>query len=55
MNIFFTGMITILHQPELSIGVGDSLSDLNFMNKCDYRIFPRYSQIERFILDKDPS
>jgi len=37
------------HQPTLTLGVGDSLTDLPFMQRCDYRIFPRTAQIEEKI------
>jgi len=34
------------HQPELTLGVGDSITDLPFMLQCDFRIFPKNAQIE---------
>lgn len=34
------------YQPSLTLGVGDSLTDLSFMAVCDFRIFPRNVQIE---------
>jgi len=34
------------HQPELTLGVGDSMTDLPFMQQCDFRIFPKNAQIE---------
>lgn len=37
------------YQPTLTLGVGDSLTDLPFMQCCDYRIFPRAAQIEEKI------
>ncbi|KJU82476.1 hypothetical protein MBAV_005329 [Candidatus Magnetobacterium bavaricum] len=37
------------YQPRLTIGVGDSLSDLGFMTRCDYGIFPGRSQIGRLL------
>lgn len=33
----------------LMIGVGDSLSDLGFMEECDFSMFPNSSQIASFI------
>ncbi|MES0335219.1 MAG: hypothetical protein SFH39_02505 [Candidatus Magnetobacterium sp. LHC-1] len=33
------------YQPALTIGVGDSISDLGFMTHCHYGIFPGRSQI----------
>ncbi len=33
--------------PKLSLGMGDSLSDLPFMQLCDIRMIPRYAQIEQ--------
>jgi len=39
--------------PDLTIGAGDSLSDLNFMHLCDFRMFPGNSQIEKLIKNED--
>ncbi|MBF0317626.1 MAG: hypothetical protein HQL04_05565 [Nitrospirae bacterium] len=38
------------YQPRLTIGVGDGLSDLGFMTRCDYGIFPGRSQIGRLLV-----
>lgn len=36
-------------KPDLTIGMGDSQSDLSFMHACHFRIFPEKSQIERLL------
>ena len=36
--------------PKLTIGVGDSNSDWNFMDACDYKIIPKKSQINKTII-----
>ncbi|MCP4697314.1 MAG: hypothetical protein GY862_10745 [Gammaproteobacteria bacterium] len=33
------------YRPDLTIGAGDSITDLPFMRECDFRIFPKYTQI----------
>jgi predicted mannosyl-3-phosphoglycerate phosphatase (HAD superfamily) len=35
------------HGNILTVGMGDSLSDLNFMKACDYMMVPSRSQIRR--------
>jgi hydroxymethylpyrimidine pyrophosphatase-like HAD family hydrolase len=35
--------------PRLTIGVGDSISDWNFMDSCHFKIIPQNSQINRAI------
>lgn len=35
------------YQPELTIGMGDSFTDINFMNLCDFKIIPTQSQINK--------
>jgi HAD superfamily hydrolase (TIGR01484 family) len=35
------------YQPELTLGMGDSLTDWPFMQECDFRIIPKQAQIER--------
>ncbi len=37
------------YQPSLTLGVGDSLTDLSFMAVCDFRIFPKKAQIETLL------
>lgn len=37
----------------MSIGMGDSLVDINFMSLCDYMVTPRCSQIQRNCLNGD--
>jgi hydroxymethylpyrimidine pyrophosphatase-like HAD family hydrolase len=37
------------HEPKLTIGIGDSLSDWNFMDLCDYKIIPKLSKINKII------
>ncbi len=37
------------YQPSLTLGVGDSLTDLSFMTVCDFRIFPKNAQIETLL------
>jgi HAD superfamily hydrolase (TIGR01484 family) len=37
------------YQPSLTLGVGDSLTDLSFMAVCDFRIFPKNTQIETLL------
>ncbi len=37
------------YQPSLTLGVGDSLTDLSFMAVCDFRIFPKNVQIETLL------
>jgi hydroxymethylpyrimidine pyrophosphatase-like HAD family hydrolase len=37
------------YQPSLTLGVGDSLTDLSFMALCDFRIFPKNVQIETLL------
>jgi len=36
-------------KPKLTIGIGDSMSDWNFMDLCDFKIIPKNSQINRVI------
>ncbi|MEM7017897.1 MAG: HAD family hydrolase [Pseudomonadota bacterium] len=38
------------YQPTLTIGAGDSLTDLPFMHLCDFRMFPRHAQIEQLMV-----
>jgi hydroxymethylpyrimidine pyrophosphatase-like HAD family hydrolase len=33
------------YQPRLTIGAGDSITDLNFMELCDFKMIPKNSQI----------
>lgn len=40
------------YEPELTIGMGDSFSDLKFMDICDFKIIPSKSQIESLFLKK---
>jgi hydroxymethylpyrimidine pyrophosphatase-like HAD family hydrolase len=40
--------------PVLTVGVGDSLTDLGFMELCDYVIAPARSQILSFLLSQTP-
>ena len=35
------------YQPKLTIGMGDSFTDINFMNLCDFKIIPTQSQINK--------
>lgn len=35
------------HQPVLSIGAGDSLTDWGFMQACDYRLIPAGTQLDQ--------
>jgi hydroxymethylpyrimidine pyrophosphatase-like HAD family hydrolase len=35
------------YKPELTLSMGDSLSDLPFMRKCDFMIIPKNSQIAK--------
>lgn len=37
------------HQPTLTIGMGDSQTDLGFMGCCDFQMFPQQSEIARLI------
>lgn len=37
------------HQPTLTIGVGDSTTDLDFMHCCDYQVCPQHSEIARLM------
>lgn len=37
-------------EPELTIGAGDSITDLNFMKICDFKIIPKSSQIEKEVI-----
>lgn len=41
--------------PVLTVGVGDSLTDLGFMELCDYVIAPAKSQILSFLSSQTPS
>ncbi len=36
------------YQPDLTLGMGDSLTDWPFMQQCDFRIIPKNAQIETF-------
>lgn len=38
------------YSPEMTIGMGDSISDLKFMELCDFKIVPSKSQIEKLFL-----
>jgi len=38
------------YQPELTIGIGDSLTDLAFMQQCHFRVFPSNTQIESLLM-----
>ncbi|MDR0717303.1 MAG: hypothetical protein LBF50_07800 [Azoarcus sp.] len=40
------------HGEILTLGMGDSLSDLGFMRACDYALIPRASQIAAALEDK---
>ncbi len=37
------------NRPKLTIGIGDSLSDWNFMDVCHFKILPQKSQINKAI------
>jgi hydroxymethylpyrimidine pyrophosphatase-like HAD family hydrolase len=37
------------NRPKLTIGIGDSLSDWNFMDICHFKILPQKSQINKAI------
>jgi len=37
------------YQPELTLGVGDSLTDWSFMQQCNFRIWPQNVQIEELM------
>jgi hydroxymethylpyrimidine pyrophosphatase-like HAD family hydrolase len=37
------------NRPKLTIGIGDSLSDWNFMDVCHFKILPQKSQINKSI------
>ena len=41
---------TDLESPLMSIGVGDSLSDLPFLSQCDFSLTPRSSMIQHALL-----
>lgn len=38
------------YRPQLTIGAGDSITDLNFMQLCDFKIIPGNSQIDEILL-----
>ncbi|RKZ39377.1 MAG: hypothetical protein DRQ49_11720 [Gammaproteobacteria bacterium] len=42
------------YQPELTIGIGDSLTDLSFMQQCDFQMFPSDTQIAKFFGCENP-
>lgn len=50
---FATGYLIEKYQPVLTLGIGDSLSDLNFMNLCDFKIIPSRSQIGNIFKNLD--
>jgi HAD superfamily hydrolase (TIGR01484 family) len=37
------------YRPLLTIGAGDSITDLNFMELCDFKIIPKNSQINEYL------
>lgn len=37
------------YNPEITIGMADSISDYNFMDICDYKIIPSKTQLDYFI------
>lgn len=37
------------YNPKMTIGMGDSISDFNFMSICDFKIIPSKSQIEKLL------
>lgn len=41
------------YEPEMTIGMGDSISDLKFMELCDFKIVPSKSQIEKLLFKTD--
>ncbi|MBF0344296.1 MAG: hypothetical protein HQL06_08705 [Nitrospirae bacterium] len=43
------------YRPKLTIGVGDSLSDIGFITQCNYGIFPSNSQIGSLVRRKEES
>ena len=45
--------LTPLGNAFVSIGMGDSLVDINFMSMCDYMVTPRCSQIQRNCMNGD--
>ena len=40
-------------KPELTIGAGDSITDLGFMSLCDFKLIPGNSQIDKIFLKTD--
>jgi hypothetical protein len=43
------------YKPELTIGAGDSLTDLSFMHSCDFKVIPKHSQIAKTLLNQNLS
>nr|VFK31200.1 MAG: HAD-superfamily hydrolase, subfamily IIB [Candidatus Kentron sp. MB]VFK34672.1 MAG: HAD-superfamily hydrolase, subfamily IIB [Candidatus Kentron sp. MB]VFK76827.1 MAG: HAD-superfamily hydrolase, subfamily IIB [Candidatus Kentron sp. MB] len=37
------------YQPDMTLGIGDSLTDLSFMSVCDFQMFPKNTQIETLL------
>lgn len=38
------------YNPDLVLGAGDSITDLDFINKCHFKIIPANSQLDKFLL-----
>ncbi len=39
------------HQPTLTLGAGDSLTDWGFMQACDFRLIPKQTQLDTALSD----
>ncbi|MFN4150880.1 MAG: hypothetical protein ACK4IX_08035, partial [Candidatus Sericytochromatia bacterium] len=37
------------YNPDLILGAGDSITDLDFMNKCHFKMIPANSQLDNFL------
>jgi hydroxymethylpyrimidine pyrophosphatase-like HAD family hydrolase len=44
-----------LLEPKLTIGIGDSLSDLKFLNFCDFKIISKLGELNKKINAEDTS
>lgn len=50
---FLQNLLKQQHPNILTIGMGDSQSDIAFMHECDYALYPIRSQIKQFVENAD--
>jgi hydroxymethylpyrimidine pyrophosphatase-like HAD family hydrolase len=40
-------------EPRLTIGLGDSISDIEFLNFCDFKIISKIGELNKKVNEKD--